>query len=52
MAKDPLEKTYHVDVLTEKAFDWWQDQYDDFTMQIILREYMKAHDITEDEVSW
>jgi hypothetical protein len=47
-----MKKKIHVDELMEKATDWWDNQFDDFRTTIILKEYMNAKDIKEEDVEW
>jgi hypothetical protein len=44
-------KKYHVEDLTEKAKEWFYDLgYG--AEEIIINEYMRTHNIKEDEVEW
>ena len=43
---------HHVDELTEKALDWWANQFDDVRTTTIVEKYMREHKIEEKDVAW
>ena len=51
MSEPNEPKKIPVDTLLERAWTWWDNQ--DWNKEnIVVKEYMKEHNITDDQVEW
>jgi len=53
MSEPQEPRKISVDELTERALKWWSTELPGAVVEtIVVREYMKKHNITDTEVEW